>query len=77
MKIQNAPFFPKSFFDSGNFAIFPRKKIIESSGAGSDSGFLGYTLPKSKAIDIDTEEDWELAEAIYAYQISKSQNKSQ
>ena len=34
-------------------------------------------LPKSKAIDIDTEEDWELAEAIYAYQISKSQNKSQ
>jgi len=67
---------PKSFFDSGNFAIFPRKKIIESVGAGSNAGFLGYILPKTKAIDIDTEEDWELAEAIYSYTFNKSKDKS-
>lgn len=54
-----------SYFDSGSFVAFPANRIFESSNEGSDSGFLGYVLPKGRAIDIDDEEDWQLAEAIY------------
>ena len=32
---------------------------------GTDKGYLGYKLSKAKAIDIDTQEDWDLAEALY------------
>jgi len=55
----------KRYFDAGSFAVFPVSRVLESQGAGSDSGFIGYVLPKGKAIDIDDEEDWRLAEAIY------------
>jgi pseudaminic acid cytidylyltransferase len=55
----------KRYFDAGSFAIFPARRVMESEGAGSDSGFIGYPLPKGTAIDIDDEQDWQLAEAIY------------
>ena len=55
----------KHYFDAGSFAVFPSKHVLESEGAGFDSGFIGYCLPKGTAIDIDDEQDWELAEAIY------------
>ena len=46
--------------------MFSREDVLESQGAGSNEDFLGYILPKKKAIDIDTEEDWELAEALFS-----------
>lgn len=55
----------KRYFDAGSFAAFPAARVLESQGAGSDSGFIGYALPKGTAIDIDDEQDWQLAEAIY------------
>ena len=55
----------KCYFDAGSFAIFSPIRVLESQGAGSDSGFIGYVLPKGTAIDIDDEQDWELAEVIY------------
>ena len=55
----------KRYFDAGSFAAFPAARVLESHGAGSDSGFIGYVLPKGTAIDIDDEQDWQLAEAIY------------
>lgn len=55
----------KRYFDAGNFAAFPATRVLESQGAGSDSGFFGYVLTKGTAIDIDDEQDWQLAEAIY------------
>ncbi len=55
----------KRYFDAGSFAAFPAARVLESHGAGSDSGFMGYVLPKGTAIDIDDEQDWQLAEAIY------------
>ena len=30
-------------------------------------GFVGFVLPRHKAIDIDNEEDWRLAEILYEY----------
>lgn len=55
----------KRYFDAGSFAVFPAIRILESQGAGSDNGFISYVLPKGTAIDIDDEWDWQLAEAIY------------
>ena len=54
-----------SYFDSGTFAIFTQNNIKEQPSPDDDSGFIGFKLPKRKAIDIDSEEDWELAEALY------------
>ena len=53
------------YYDVGSFALFPAKNIIESDGAGSDANYIGHILPKHKAIDIDTLDDWVFAEAMY------------
>lgn len=55
----------KKYFDAGAFAVFPIATVRASQGSGSDSGFIGYVLPKGKAIDIDDQADWALAEAMY------------
>lgn len=55
----------KKYFDAGSFAAFPAATVRASQGAGSDAGFVGYVLPKGKAIDIDDEADWAMAEAMY------------
>lgn len=55
----------KKYFDAGAFTAFPASRVLESEGAGSDAGLVGYKLPKGKAVDIDDEEDWALAEALY------------
>ena len=55
----------RKYFDAGSFAAFPSARVRGSQGAGSDDGFIGYVLPKGTAVDIDDENDWVLAEAIY------------
>jgi len=55
----------KKYFDAGSFAAFPSASVRASKGAGSDAGFIGYVLPKGKAIDIDDKADWAMAEAMY------------
>lgn len=62
----------KRYFDAGSFAAFPASRVLESQGAGSDSGFIGYVLPKGTAIDIDDEQDWKLAEAIYRVKAARA-----
>lgn len=53
-----------AYYDAGAFIGFPVEFIANSAEAGSDSGYTGYILTKEAAIDIDTFEDWELAEKI-------------
>ena len=53
------------FYDTGTFCGFPTR-LLESKGAGDDTGFVGYVLARQKAIDIDTEEDWRFAEILFA-----------
>ena len=62
----------KRYFDAGSFAIFSASFVLRSQGAGSDSGFAGYVLPKGTAIDIDDEQDWRLAEAMYRAKASRA-----
>ncbi len=56
----------KKYYDAGCFCMLPAARIQASEGAGDDSSFRGYVLPKTKAVDIDDENDWAFAEAIYA-----------
>lgn len=53
------------YFNAGSCVIFPQSNVIESEGAGSNADLIGFVLPKHKAIDIDDEEDWKIAEAIF------------
>jgi N-acylneuraminate cytidylyltransferase len=62
----------KHYFDAGSFAAFSAARVLQSEGAGSDSGFIGYPLPKGSAIDIDDEQDWQLAEAIYSVRAARA-----
>jgi N-acylneuraminate cytidylyltransferase len=55
----------EKYFDTGSFALFSSRAVLESEGAGNDFSFIGQVLPKYKAIDIDTLDDWKLAEALY------------
>lgn len=57
--------FEPKYFDSGTFAVFPVDRVRSSEGPGSDIGYVGYELARHKAIDIDDESDWSLAEAIF------------
>lgn len=61
----------KKYFDAGVFAAFPTACVQSSKGAGSDANFIGYVIPKGKAIDIDDEADWALAEAIYQMKLHR------
>ena len=63
---------PKSYYDSGTFVVFPKKFISELDGEGTDKGYLGYQLSRAKAVDIDTQEDWDLAEALYKFRNYKN-----
>tara|TARA_B110001452_G_scaffold250535_1_gene238845 strand:+ start:4848 stop:5543 length:696 start_codon:yes stop_codon:yes gene_type:complete len=57
----------KKYHDTGNFVGIPifffKKKKIDF-----DTSYIGYELPRSRAIDIDDIEDFKLAEFLYEYQ---------
>jgi N-acylneuraminate cytidylyltransferase len=59
------------YYDTGSFCIFPAERVVQSEGAGNDSGFIGYSLPRKKAVDLDTEDDWQLAEIAYRLREAK------
>ena len=53
------------YFDTGTFYVYPEQWVRESTGAGDYHSYVGLVLPRHKAVDIDTEEDWQLAELIF------------
>jgi pseudaminic acid cytidylyltransferase len=55
----------RKVYDAGAFAVFPAARVGAAEGAGSDAGFVGHVLPRARAVDIDDEADWRLAEALY------------
>ena len=56
---------PKSFYDAGMFVIYPSRFIFDIQKEFNEKGYLGFLLPRNKAVDIDTQEDWDFAEALY------------
>lgn len=55
----------EKYFDAGLFCVFSTQQILDSEGAGDDSGFLGYVIPRRRAVDIDDMDSLELAEALW------------
>lgn len=56
---------PMGFYDTGSFVIFSADNVRASTGAGADSSYLGFELPRWKAIDVDSADDWEFAELVF------------
>lgn len=52
-----------AYFDSGTFMFIPVNKI--KAGRLDDAPMIAFPLPRHKAIDIDEQEDLELAETIF------------
>jgi len=56
---------PENFFDAGQFSLFSTFVVKKSEGAGDYRNLIGYELPLHRAVDIDNEDDWALAEKLY------------
>ena len=54
---------PKAYYDTGSFAIFSDGKM--ETFKNIHTRFQTYILPRSRAVDIDTEDDWIEAEKLY------------
>lgn len=54
----------KQYHDAGQFYIYNAKKLIESEGIIEDD-FMPVIMPEIMVQDIDTEEDWNIAEMKY------------
>lgn len=52
---------PKTYYDTGTFGVY-KSPVLEKKKLIKYSGFI---LPKYKGIDIDTSDDWALAEKIF------------
>lgn len=58
---KNSQNFESYYFDTGNFGIFSSKVFYDNEKII----FSGYEIPRSKAVDIDTVQDWNLALKLY------------
>jgi CMP-N-acetylneuraminic acid synthetase len=55
--------FAQSYFDAGAFAVFGASHMSQKTFDGNF--VMPYELPRNRAIDIDTLEDWDIAEKLY------------
>ena len=62
------------YYDTGSFVFFAAETVLNASGAGSDTNYLGYVLSPEKAIDIDDENDWQFAEQLFRTRIGATQS---
>ena len=53
------------YFDAGAFAIYPAHQLLSQGEEQRTRAVLGYGLPSSRVVDIDTSEDWSFAEKLY------------
>lgn len=59
------------FYDTGSFCVFSARAVLSSSDEVHQPRYLGYPLPRRKAVDIDDLEDFDLVEALYAAQAGR------
>ena len=55
-----------AYYDAGQFCFMSGQRVLATTGAGSDEGFLGYPILRQQAIDIDTMDDWRFAELVFS-----------
>jgi N-acylneuraminate cytidylyltransferase len=56
---------PVTYHDAGVVDIYRMPFLTESGDDDWSSKFHGHPLPRSAAVDIDNEDDWAFAEALY------------
>lgn len=56
--------FENKFYDTGTFVFYGEDHILGAKPV-ADSDYISWILPAAKAVDIDDEEDLELARALY------------
>lgn len=54
----------KKVYDAGSFVFFTKEHLLDPSYPLGEN-FLSFHLPKSRAVDIDDQEDLELASCLY------------
>ena len=54
-----------SYYDAAMFCFYSHPFLTQSKGAGSDLVFRGFPVDPARTVDIDTEDQWRLAEAMY------------
>ena len=47
------------------FYVYSKSTISKIHSGGSDENIIPFIIPKSRAIDIDNYEDWDLAEKLF------------
>jgi N-acylneuraminate cytidylyltransferase len=62
---KRSQYFKVKYFDTGSFAIFKPKNINQSNDKFYQGKFCGYEIDQHRSVDIDTIEDWNLAEKLY------------
>jgi CMP-N-acetylneuraminic acid synthetase len=55
-----------AYHDVGQVYFMLSQRILLTDYAGSDGGSLGYPIQRYQAIEIDTIDDWRLAELVYS-----------
>ncbi|MDB4593253.1 acylneuraminate cytidylyltransferase family protein [Paracoccaceae bacterium] len=55
----------QSYYDAGLFSVYSWKHLKDMNDNGTDEGFIGFKINKTKAIDIDEEMDWYILEALF------------
>lgn len=61
---------PEAWYDCGQFYFFKTDSFLNQKSLLTDNTF-GLPVPAMEAQDIDTEEDWQLAEFKYSFQHNK------
>jgi len=54
------------YFDAAAFAVYPALQILGQRATTCPEQLIGYRLPRIRAVDIDTEEDWIFAEHLFS-----------
>lgn len=62
---QSSTAFRDHFFDAGVFCVYTKKGLKQSAFDGYSTRYVPYVLPSHQCVDIDTEEDWNLALKMY------------
>ena len=61
---------PEFLVDSGSFA-WVKSRALRETGSWMPPGSIPYAMPRSRSVDIDTPEDWEYADYLYAQKMKK------
>ncbi len=65
---------PPRFHDAGQFYLFKVETFLQSKQIVMDNT-VAFEMPESSVQDIDTEEDWKMAELKYAYMLANPSSR--